>query len=217
MLLTNNRACEKLAGQARGIVLRDCVRRSGLRRGAIALAASLLLSACAAPDATQPTSKFSDVFATPEWARGNQARQTAQRAVTQNDLINPDGSCALPSEAAAATDGVAPASPDANGAPAGQGALPVLQGGVALGMTECQVVLRTGAPDTFNIGAEGADRVATVTVMRGSWPGLYRFRGGRLVSIERVEVPAPPKPVRQTRQKKTATKSQGVPLRGAQQ
>ena len=115
----------------------------------------------------------------------------------------------------ASTDGVASPSTDADAALAGQGALPPVQGGVALGMTECQVVQRTGAPDTFNISAEGTDRVATVTVTRGSWPGLYRFRGGRLVSIEQVAVPAQAKQTRPA--KKTATKSQAMPLRGAQQ
>ena len=80
------------------------------------------------------------------------------------------------STAEAATDGAAP--PSADAALAGQGPLPAVQSGVALGMTECQIVQRTGAPDTFNIGAEGTERVTTVTVMRGTWPGLYRFRGG---------------------------------------
>ncbi len=178
---------------------------------AVPFAALLLLSACASTEAPQPTAKVSDVFATPEWAKGNQARARTSRAVTQNDLINPDGSCAL----AAATDGVAPPA-DAGEALAGQGPLPAVQGGVALGMTECEILQRTGAPDTFNISAEGTDRVTTVTVMRGSWPGLYRFRGGRLVSIERVDVPAA-KPVRSSRPKKASSTSQQMPLRGAQQ
>jgi hypothetical protein len=152
------------------------------------------------------------VFATPEWAKGNQARASANRVITQNDLINPDGSCAF----AATTDGAAPPSPDADAALAGQGALPTVQGGVALGMTECQILQRTGAPDTFNISAEGTERVATLTVMRGAWPGLYRFRGGRLASIERVDVPAA-KPVRSARPKKASNTTQQAPLRGAQQ
>lgn len=153
---------------------------------------------------------MSDMFATPEWARGNQARNAAARAITQNDLLNQDGSCAMPMS----TDGVASPSPDADAALAGQGALPSVQGGIGLGMTECEVVQRTGAPETFNISAEGTDRVTTLTVKRGSWPGLYRFRGGRLVSMEQVEVP---KQTRPAKTKKTATKSQGMPLRGAQQ
>lgn len=183
-----------------------------MTRAAMPLAA-LLLAACATPDTTQPTAKMSDMFATPEWAKGNQARAVSTRAITQNDLMNQDGSCAMP----ASTDGVAPPSTDADAALAGQGALPSVQGGVGLGMTECEVVQRTGAPDTFNISADGTDRVATLTVTRGSWPGLYSFRGGRLVSIERIAVPAPAKPTRPAKAKKTATQSQQMPLRGAQQ
>lgn len=180
---------------------------------ALPVAALLLLSACSTSDTAQPAAKMSDMFATPEWAKANQARATRTRAVTQNDLLNQDGSCAIP----AATDGVAPTSSDADAALGGQGALPPVAGGVALGMTECEVVQRTGTPDTFNISAEGTERVATVTVTRGSWPGLYRFRGGRLVTMEQVEVPVA-KQTRPAKAKKTATKSQQqMPLRGAQQ
>jgi hypothetical protein len=179
---------------------------------ALPIAALLIVSACSTPDTTQPAAKMSDMFATPEWAKANQARSSASRAITQNDLINQDGSCAAPTS----TDGVAPATPDADAALAGQGELPQVQGGVALGMTECQVLQRTGAPDTFNISAEGTDRVAALTVTRGSWPGLYRFRSGRLVSVEQVAVPAPAKPTRPSKAKKTATTSQPMPLRGAQ-
>lgn len=197
---------------SRGLSVRDGVRTKRVAWTAMPFAALLLLSACAT-EAPQATGKVSDMFATPEWAKGNQARATTTRVITQNDLINPDGSCAY----AAATDGVAPAPADTGDALAGQGPLPAVQSGVALGMTECQILQRTGAPDTFNISAEGTERVATLTVMRGSWPGLYRFRGGRLVSIERVEVPAAPKPTRSARSKKAATTSQPMPLRGAQQ
>jgi hypothetical protein len=181
---------------------------------AIPIAAVCALSGCATPDAIQPTGKVSDTFATPEWAKGNQARTATTRAITQNDLINPDGSCAF----AAATDGVAPPTSDSGEATlSGQGPLPAVQSGVGLGMTECQVLERTGAPDTFNISAEGTERIATLTVTRGSWPGLYRFRGGRLASIERVEVPKTAKPARSSRPKKAAATTQPMPLRGAQQ
>ena len=186
-------------------------------RVAAPAAALLWLAGCAAPDTTQGTGKLSDVFATPEWAKG--ARATAQRAITQDDLLTADGRCVGSPEpvVAQATDGSASGAPgDQGNALAGQGPLPTLQGGVALGMTECQVAQRTGAPDRFDIAAEGTERIATLTVMRGSWPGLYRFRGGRLVSIERVDVPAPTKPAKAQKAKKTSS-SQPVPLRGAQQ
>ncbi len=185
-----------------------------MARRALTLAALLLLGACAASDSGQ-TGKVSDMFATPDWAKANQARATTTRAITQADLMNQDGSCAFEAPPAA-TDGVAPVSTEANNPLAGSGQLPALTGGVGLGMTECQVLQRTGSPDTFNISAEGTERIVTLTVTQGSSPGLYRFRGGRLVSIERVEVPAQARPGRAARSKKAAATSQPMPLRGAQ-
>lgn len=170
----------------------------GLRAGLIALAGTV--AACAAqtdgpaPAATS-SAKLSDVFATPDWAKfTSSTKPLVQRAVTPNDLIGADGSCAGapgPASAMAATDGNAP---DSNAeALQGQGALPQVSGGIALAMTECEVVQRAGIPTQFEIGADGQERVTTITYTQGLWPGLYRFRGGRLASIERVAVPEPPK------------------------
>lgn len=153
------------------------------------------------------------MFATPEWAKfSGTGSATVVRAVTQNDLVTADGRCALDPAAAQSTDGSAPPE-SADAALAGQGPLPGLQSGVALGMTECEVLQRTGSPERFEIGAEGTDRILTMTVTRGQNPGLYRFRGGRLASIERIDVPAPPKTAKQ-KAKAPAKKSSG--LRGAQ-
>jgi hypothetical protein len=178
-------------------------------------AAGFCLCACATPEPGQPTGKLSDVFATPEWAKFSGAKPSALRAVTQDDLVTSDGRCAAIEPAVAqTTDGSAPNFPEASSdALAGQGPLPNVQSGVALSMTECQVVQRTGAPERIDISAEGQERIATMTVTRGSSPGLYRFRGGRLVSIERIDVPAPPKTAKA---KKSVPKSQPG-LRGAQQ
>jgi hypothetical protein len=160
---------------------------------------------------------MSDMFTTPEWAKADTSKRTAQRAISQDDLLTADGRCAGPADQtiAPATDGAA--TPDAGGTPAGQGMLPLMPGGVSLAMTECQVVQRTGTPDTFNISAEGTERITTMTVTRGSWPGLYRFRGGRLVSIERIDVPAPTRQAKSAKSKKAPAQSQQMPLRGAQQ
>jgi hypothetical protein len=81
-------------------------------------------------------------------------------------------------------------------------------------MTECQVMQRTGAPERFDIGAEGTERIMTMTVTQGPNPGLYRFRGGRLVTVERIDVPAP-KPAK-AKARKTVQKQPSA-LRGAQQ
>ena len=64
---------------------------------------------------------------------------------------------------------------------------PLVPGGIALQMTECDVVRRAGAPEQVEIGAnERGERAVVLTYMRGPRPGIYRFAGGRLVSIERA-------------------------------
>jgi hypothetical protein len=164
------------------------------------LAATVLLAACAAQtDGPAPAAnsslKLSDVFATPDWARftGGGNKPLVQRTVTPNDLIGPDGTCtgAGQTSALAETDGGVPESNSE--ALQGQGGLPPVSGGIALAMTECEVVQRAGTPSQFEIGADGQERVTTMTYTEGLWPGLYRFRGGRLTSIERIAVPEPPK------------------------
>jgi hypothetical protein len=182
-----------------GVVLR-ALSGHGLRAGLLAAVAALC--ACAAQTdgpapAANSTAKLSDVFATPDWAKfTGTSKPLVQRAVTPNDLIAADGSCAgAPGPATAmapATDGNAPDT--TSEALQGQGGLPQVSGGIALAMTECEVVQRAGMPTEFQIGAEGQERVTTITYTQGMWPGLYRFRGGRLASIERVAVPEPVKP-----------------------
>jgi hypothetical protein len=74
--------------------------------------------------------------------------------------------------------------------------MPAVQGGVALQMTECDVVRRAGAPERVELGAnERGERAVVLTYARGPRPGVYRFAGGRLYSIERG--PEPPAPARQ--------------------
>ena len=62
--------------------------------------------------------------------------------------------------------------------------------GIALQMTECEVVQRAGGPDGIEFGSEGGERSVVLTYTRGARPGIYRFAGGRLYSIERA--PEPP-------------------------
>ena len=221
MLLTKNSAVWLLGLLGRwddhriqGCCVRDCVFTRTLSRTAVLTAALALLANCAAPDTTQGTGKLSDVFATPEWAKFSNSKPTAQqRAVTPDDLVSADGRCAATPDVVTAQATPEGGQETTTDALAGQGTLPQVQGGIALAMTECQVVQRTGFPDRVDIGAEGTTRVTTVTITHGSAPGLYRFRGGRLVSIERVDVPAPAKPSKATR----AKKSSPAPIRGTQQ
>lgn len=132
----------------------------------------------------------------------------AMRPVTAEDYVNADGSCAAASapvqtsEAGAGTPAGDLASAPA-GAPTG--------GGVALSMTECEVVNRLGRPAQVNIGADGGDRMVMLTYLRGDRPGIYKFAGGRLKEIERgAEAPAPTKPVKK---KATKPKTAALPQR----
>jgi hypothetical protein len=105
-------------------------------------------------------------------------------------LINPDGSCAPVGDPEFAS------------------------GGIALDMSECDVVQRAGAPDNIEVtpGPRG-ERAVVLTYARGDRPGIYRFVAGRLVSMERgPEPPAPEKPAKPAK-KKAPKKSADAPAR----
>lgn len=96
--------------------------------------------------------------------------------------------------------------------PSNQGVPPEVRSGprgVALAMTECEVVRVAGYTERVEISAdERGRRNVTMTYMSGPRPGIYRFTDGRLTSMERVEAPPPPKqPARKT---KTAKSKQGT-------
>ena len=156
--------------------------------------------------------------------------QTTTGFVSAADLVGPDGRCAFDSatrEAVAASpepaqgpaqDPINPrsnqalyftAGPQSGTAGAAPGALPPeVRGGprgTALGMTECQVVGIIGATDRVEIGAnERGERTVTLTYVSGDRPGIYRFRNGRLASMERVAEPAQPKRPARTAKSKPA-------------
>lgn len=86
-----------------------------------------------------------------------------------------------------------------------QSAAPTVAGGVALGMSECQVVARAGQPAQVNIGTDpGNERKTVLTYNSGSWPGIYTFSAGRLKDIQAVAQAEQPKPVKK---KTKATRS----------
>jgi hypothetical protein len=126
----------------------------------------------------------------PDWATFSGGKsEFALRPVTAADLVNAAGQCAGEGEQAAA------------------GAAPVA-GGIALQMTECDVVRRAGAVDNIDFGSDDrGERIVTLTYLRGPLPGTYRFAGGRLVSIERAPAP-PPAPAKS--QKAPAKKPAGT-------
>lgn len=77
--------------------------------------------------------------------------------------------------------------------------------GISLAMTECQVVSVAGYTDRVEVSAnERGERLVTLTYLSGDRPGIYRFRAGRLTSMERVaESPQPKKPQRAAKTAKT--------------
>jgi len=76
--------------------------------------------------------------------------------------------------------------------------------GIALQMTECQVMAVAGSTDRVEISADArGQRLVTLTYLTGERPGIYRFINGRLTSMERVaEPPQPKKPAKTARAKK---------------
>jgi hypothetical protein len=120
-----------------------------------------------------------------------------QHPITPNDLVNANGSC--PAPVAAAAPAPAPA-PDAAGGPTSPAAMPggdasslVVDGGVGLGMSECDVVSRAGQPSSVQIGSTpGGDRTAVLTFDSGPRAGIYRFLRGALIEMDAVAAPAPP-------------------------
>ena len=133
----------------------------------------------------------------PDWAAISPGKTDfSLRPVTPADLVNADGVCAAATEQAA---GFA----DSSSAGSGPGA-----GGIALQMTECDVVRRAGAVEKIDVSADDrGERAVVLTYLRGPSAGVYRFVGGRLVSIERAPGP-PPAPAKA--QKATPKKPAGT-------
>jgi len=208
--LRDKRIRLQLTVRGQNVFLRPAIQRfhrhgrGFAARRILAATAICALAGCAATPSTESTpavtGKLSDVFATPDWAKFSTGERTkAARAITPDDLIGADGSCAAtriatpePPQPAPETEGASNNAPPTAMAPMQQG--PTINGGIALAMSECDVAQRAGFPGNVEIGSEaGGERSAVLTYRQGPWPGIYRFRGGRLVSIERVEVIEPPK------------------------
>jgi hypothetical protein len=125
--------------------------------------------------------------------------------VAPEEYVDAAGHCAAATEAPAAAPAPG-AQPTAAAQPEGSEGL--LPGGVALGMTECQVVRHAGQASQVDIGAgEGGGRKVVLTYLSGPWPGIYTFAEGRLKIVERAPVPEPAKPRRKAKPKKPAQQS----------
>jgi hypothetical protein len=167
----------------------------------MALATALALCGCANVDYENKDAWFAKPFELTSRKGGytfSELQETKERArpITANDLVDGNGSCPAPQASQQATQ-QAPAAAAANQAPgvapaADGGSL--LGGGVALGMSECDVVFRAGSPNAVQIGkGPNGERTAVLTFNGGPRPGIYHFASGALAEVERVQsAPAPP-------------------------
>lgn len=164
-------------------------------------------------------SKPIEIFNKPEWAKNTATTEDLGPSgpVGPDELVGGDGRCAVasvpePPGAPAAERQVGSVAGDLAGSPMPPGAVvvnapsgPSVSGGVALGMTECQVVQRAGSPSNVSMGAGASgERAVTLTFLNPPWPGIYRFSDGRLKVVERS--PVPPAPPKAPPKKKAAAK-----------
>jgi len=145
----------------------------------ITLSATLGLAACGSLDmdsfrAPDPATLFRPLSVTNYKAK-------VLPPVGPEDMVDASGHCA---------NAATPAAEQAS-APADAGGL-TMSPGIALEMSECDVVKRAGAPEKVDIGTnERGERTATLTYINGVRPGIYSFTAGRLKSMERAPEPPP--------------------------
>jgi hypothetical protein len=140
-----------------------------------------------------------ETFTRPDWLTYSGGKEDfALRPVGPEDLVGAQGECPITPEQTAATQ-AAPRGPLDGGAgapresvPESPQDIPLQGGGIALQMSECEVVRRAGPPERLEFGAgERGQRNVVITYIRGPRPGIYRFSEGRLYSIERAPEPPP--------------------------
>lgn len=188
------------------------LNRSRLLSACALVAAASALSGCGGFEMPEMTlfPNRGQLFKSQDWATATSTSSKASpdfassRPVSPEDYVDGSGLCAGHVAPAEVSSGAALV--DAAGAPATQ---PVAAGGVALGMTECQVVAHAGQPGQVDIGADEAGaRKVVLTYMSGPWPGIYTFASGRLKVVDRVAQPEPVKPAKKkARSPKTASSS----------
>jgi hypothetical protein len=184
-----------------------------------ALAGALALGACANVDTENKDAWFAKPFQFVSRAGGYtfselQESRDRTRPITANDLVAANGSCPPPpavQQAPVAAAGAAANQPGSAPPAADTGSL--LGGGIALGMSECDVVFRAGAPSAVQIGKNpNGDRTAELTFNTGPRPGIYHFQAGALMQIEQAQTAAPAaqtakkRPAAPTKSSKQATK-----------
>jgi hypothetical protein len=171
-----------------------------------ALAGALALGSCANVDMENKDAWFSKPFQFVSHGGGYtfselQESKARSQPISANDLVATNGSC--PPPAAVQQAAPAPAANQPGSAPAATDTSALLGDGIALGMSECAVVFRAGAPSAVQIGKNpSGDRTAVLTFNSGPRPGIYHFQAGALMEVERPQTaPAPA----QTAKKKPAS------------
>jgi hypothetical protein len=196
------------------------------------LTLSAALAGCANPEVFQSNERW---FQKPlDWSGRNggytfselQKTRDRQRPVTAADLVSANGACpppavtAMPSTpmpgapmpgAPMPTTPAATASEGPGAMPPADSSDPLLGQGIALGMTECEVVWRAGAPSSVQFGSNPkGNRTAVLTYDGGPRSGIYRFEAGRLMDMDRVEAAAAEEPKLARRQVKKRKPRQQV-------
>jgi hypothetical protein len=186
-----------------------------------ALASAVALAGCGNSNFDTSAAWFSrpvDLFGSKSSYTYSNLSDTAkqERPITANDLVDANGACPAaaaqpqppPQPQAAATN------PDGNAALSADMAS-LLGGGVAIGMSECDVVGRLGRPTGINFSNNpNGYRSAVITYNNGPRPGVYRFAAGRLAEMDRVDAPpAPPETAKKkiAKKKPAKTKDQSTP------
>jgi hypothetical protein len=173
----------------------------------VALAMAVALGGCANNNYDLTGSWFSkplDLFGSRAgYSYSNLGDSKQEHPITANDLVDADGAC--PRLAGPPQMQPAPGNAGTSPAPSADAAS-LLGGGVAIGMSECDVVARLGQPTAVNLGRNpNGDRTAVLTFKGGPRPGVYRFASGRLTEMDRVEAP-PPEPAQKKPAKKKPAK-----------
>jgi hypothetical protein len=166
-----------------------------------ALGAMAALCACSSFDTSSAWfAKPIDVFGTRMgYSYADLGDTRRDRPITANDLVDANGGCAGPVTA------LPPGAAQDNASAGGGDAAALLGGGVAIGMSECDVVQRLGQPNSVTLGQNpNGLRGAVLTYSSGPRPGVYRFEAGRLTEMDRVE--QPPQPEQKAPPKKVAKK-----------
>ncbi len=189
-----------------------------------ALMLTVALSGCANPEVLDSNERWFqrsfDISGRNGGYTFSELKDTSERnrPADPNELVSPNGACPAPAAVAPAAPATAGPGVMPNGAPPDAGAPSELGAPIALGMTECQVVDRAGAPASVQIGTNpNGDRTALVSYNSGPRPGIYHFERGRLMDMDRVAVAAPEPKVLKKKprvvKKKPAVSSAAVPER----